>query len=248
MQMAIARAGLLVVSLGIGYEAGAQSTTTAGQDSTSQTPGAPAPSITPAVAIVTAGLAMPADVRGYRVADSVRLPGANAGTLYTYARPPHDRITVLVSPYDPALPLRTQDDTTGMLQSTVDALRVSLYDAYRSGNLTAFSALGERGDDVKASGHKVRGYVLVAGLTHIGGATLPAAPCHANNSPLAGSGAAPCASFGFNRTFESYVYYAVYALPGRVLRVRADVPLEVAANEQVPDFAHRLVGALTAAH
>ncbi len=260
------RAALVILSAAIGFDANAQATTDSSHhDSTSQvTAAAAAP--TPASAMATAadvGFAMPLDVRGYRMTDSLRLRGAGQATQYTYTHPPHDRITVLVSPYDPGTPLRTRDDTTGMLQSTVDMLRVSLDNTYHQGDLSAFSVLSERTDDVKAAGHKIRGYSLVVGLTHPGAVTLPTGATTAcnpgNNTVVArdtsqqfGSGASTETLRGCStpsgRAFEAYVYYAVWAFGDRIIRVRADLPLEVAANEQAPDFAKKLLAALAGSH
>ncbi len=254
------RAVLVILSAAMGFNVNAQATTdSTHHDSTSQvTAAAAAPTPTSGMgAAADVGFAMPLDIRGYRMTDSLRLRGAGHATQYTYTQPPRDRITVLVSPYDPATPLRTQDDTTGMLQSTVNVLRESLDNDYRQGNLTAFNVLSERTDDVKAAGHKIRGYSLVVGLTHPGAVTLPTlstAACNAGNNTVVGrdtsrqfgSGVSSEMTRGCSsgRAFEAYVYYAAWAFGDRIIRVRADLPLQVAANEQAPEFAKKLLAAL----
>jgi hypothetical protein len=251
--MSLARVALAALSATIAYKAGAQ----APADSTHRDSGNTAAAIAtpaataPAVGIIEAAPPMPSEIRGYHLTDSLRIPGASQATQYTYTRDQHDRVTVLASPYESGSPLRTQDDTTGMLQNTVDMLRVSLENAYHQGNLSAFRTLSEHSDDVKAAGHKVRGYVLVAGLTHRGAVTLPAVTnpmCPTRDATLSGAIPRMCSNPAADRTFEAFMYYAAYALPERVIRVRADLPIEVAVNEQVPDFTRKLVAALTAAH
>ena len=45
-----------------------------------------------------------------------------------------------------------------------------------------------------------------------------------------------------------FTYYAVYALPGETVRIRADLPPVIAANEEVGTFARTLVSSLVANH
>ncbi len=260
------RAALVILCAAIGLDANAQATTdSTHQDPTSQVTAAAAAPMPAGTAAAAAGVgfAMPLDVRGYHMTDSLRLPGAGQATQYTYTHPPHDRITVLVSPYESGTPLRTQDDTTGMLQSTVDMLRMSLDNTYHQGDLTAFNVLSERSDDMKAAGRKIRGYSLVVGLTHRGAVTLPTlstSACNAGNNTVVardtsrqfGSGSSTemlrgC-STSSGRAFEGYVYYAAWAFGDRIIRVRADLPQQVAANEQAPDFAKKLLAALAGSH
>jgi hypothetical protein len=191
---------------------------------------------------------MPADVHGYQIADSLRLGVGNL-TQYTYLHDRHDKITVFVSAYSGSSALRTQDDTITLIQGDVDALRQQLYTAFKNGDLRAFRAFAERGDDLHASGRTIRGYELVAGVTHVGGVTAPPTNtplCENRDATVAGAMPRMCIDQGQDRAFQAYVYYAAYALPNCLVRIRAEFPRQVAADDDARDFSHKLIASLVA--
>jgi hypothetical protein len=212
----------------------------------------------------TRPLSMPATLRGYRLADSVRLAGDNAGVQYTYVHDKHDKIQVFVSTYQDASALRSTDDTVALIEGDVDQLRQSLNTAFRQGDLTAFESMREHADDLTAAGRKVRGFMMFAALTHRGGGSaqlndpMSCSPGEmAQNSgncprrsrfPQSSDAVATNAPASEVRGFQAYTYYGAYALPQYVIRVRAEMPQQTAINEEVPDFAHKMIASLIASH
>jgi hypothetical protein len=244
----LARAALgLVVALVAG-PAAAQTTS----DSTHHDAGSGAPVIGTPVsdAVVAMPSPMPIDVRGYQLTDSVHLGDVSSGVDYTYTRHKSDVIHAFISPYQSGSKLQTRDDTATMVQGDVDMLRQSLDDAARHGELSAFRTLSERTDGLHTAGRGVQGYALIAGITHRGGTTAPAfttPPCSGRlmvNPRTSGA----CQQIAEIPGFQAYTYYAVYALPQWVVRVRAELPRQNAASEEAPDFAHKLVAALLGSH
>jgi hypothetical protein len=209
-------------------------------------------------------LSMPAELRGYRIADSARLAGDYPGMVYTYAHDKHDKIQVFVSTYQDATALRTTDDTVALLEGDVDQLRQSLDGAFRRGDLTAFQSMREHPDDLATGGRTVRGYMMFAALTHRGAGTaqindpMSCSPGEmAQNSgncprrsrfPQSSDAVATDRPASDVRGFQAYTYYGVYALPQYVIRVRAELPQQTAINEGVTAFAHQMVASLIAAH
>jgi hypothetical protein len=218
----------------------------------------------PTTQSVVSPLSMPAELRGYRLADSLRLVGANPGVRYTYAHDKHDKIQVFVSTYQDATALRTTDDTVALVEGDVDILRQSLDAAFKQGDLTAFQSMRERTDDLATGGHTVRGYMMLAALTHRGAGTAQfndplscSAIEMAQNSgrcpqrsrfPQSSDAVATDRPVSDVRGFQAYTYYGVYALPQYVIRVRAEMPEQTAINEAVPDFAHKMIASLMTAH
>ena len=147
-----------------------------------------------------------------------------------------------------------------MVQGDVDMLRQSLDGAYKRGELTAFQSLREHSDDFRTGGHTVRGYMLFAALTHVGGGTaqfndpMSCAPAEmARNSgrcrPRSGfaqssDAVATDVPLADVRGFQAYTYYGAYATPQSLIQVRAEMPQQSVVNEQVLDFAHKIVAAL----
>jgi hypothetical protein len=209
-------------------------------------------------------LSMPAELRRYRLADSVRLAGDNPGVRYTYTHDKRDKIQVFVSMYQATAALRTTEDTVALIEGDVDVLRQSLDAAFKQGDLTAFQSLRERADDLATGGRTVRGFMMLAALTHRGAGTAQindplscSAADMAQNSgkcprrsrfPQSSDAVATNAPTSAVQGFQAFTYYGVYALPQYVIRVRAEMPEQTAANEEVPDFAHKMVAALIAAH
>ena len=93
---------------------------------------------------------------------------------------------------------------------------------------------------------RVGAHALVAGITHRGGVSTPAfvTPQCTGRQMMNARTSSACTQAVSVERFQAFTYYAVFALPQRVLRVRAELPLQTAANEEVPAFAHSLVAAL----
>lgn len=213
MQLALARATLLVVSVGIGFDAAAQATTdSTHRDTTAQ--GA-APNAVP-VANATAGTkpSMPTEVRGYRRTDSVSLgDDASSGVQYTYTRNKDDRINVFVAPYQPGDKLNTAEDTMNFALDDVDRFYQTIELAARQETVIhAFHLLHRGPNDFKAHGHTVRGAAVWATFQRRGTAGV------------------------------LYTYYAMFPVPGAAIRIRAELPAISVRNNEVPQFARILVG------
>ncbi len=156
---------------------------------------------------------MPAEIRGYKIADTISLGAVSNGTQYHYKRD-GDVISVLVSSYDAGIPLNTSDDTAAVGWNAVDGLRNTLVDARRNGQLTFLHTRLERREDFKANGHTARGWVYAAELRRVSNAGTVA------------------------------MYYAVYAIPNAVVRVRVESPRSFAVNTGTPQFTKDLIAAL----
>ncbi len=215
MRLALARAALLVVSVGIGFDAAAQATTDSTHRDTTANTAAPN-----AVAVVntTAGTkpSMPTEVRGYRRTDSVSLGDAANGVQYMYTRNKNDQINVFVAPYQPGDKLNTAEDSTNFALDDVDRFYQTIELAAQRGTVIhAFRLLHRGPDDFKAHGHTVRGAAVWAIFQRRGTAgTL-------------------------------FTYYAVFPVPGAVVRVRAELPAITVGNDEVPLFARMLVGEMS---
>jgi hypothetical protein len=215
---------------------------------------------TPAVALAgPTVLPIPIEVRGYRVKDSARL--GDQGVQYTYVRGKNDKITVLITPYPSTqAPGGTTDDTVAVVQGKVDVIRQSLDGAYKRGDLTAFQSLREHSDDFRTGGHTVRGYLLFAALTHRGGGTaqfndpMSCSPAemaqHSGRCPRRSQFAQSSDAVATDvpladvRGFQAFTYCGAYATPQSLIQVRAEMPQQSVVNEQVVDFAHKMVAAL----
>jgi len=262
MRKVLARVLLPLMGTGIAHQAASQAATDSlHRDSANSaavasaaTPAAAGPDVSPMV--------MPVDVRGYRLTDSLQL-GGDAGTHYTYIRHKTDKIEVFVVPFTTATSPQTTDDTVAVVEGHVDRLRQSLDEAFKRGDLSAFQSMREHRDDLRAAGRTVRGFMMLAALTHRGGGTAQLADplecsaaaragrsgrCPPSMGPRSSDAPATGMSMADVRGFQAYMYYAAYALPQSVILVRAEMPQQSAASDEAPDFAHKTVAAMVATH
>jgi len=162
---------------------------------------------------------LPAELRNYRLTDSLKLGTSdNAPVKYTYRRD-HDSITVFLSPLGPSVAsaLLKGEDSTAEAQKPVERLRDSFIDADRRGDLRGFRSLFQGADNVSINGHRVHGYAFAGAYS---------------NRISAG---------------VQYVYYGVYVLRDRTFRIRSDANVQMAVNADAPDFAKKLIAAVDAA-
>ena len=195
MHTTFARAALLLLSVGLPYDVGAQSTTdTLHRDSAAQAMTAPAAA--PATSTSSGMGSMPTSVRGYQKTDSVSLGNISDGVQYIYTRNKNDQINVFASR---RIKHRTnwacKDDTTTFVMNDVDQYYNTIYLQARQGTvLYDFHLLRRNEDDLHTHGHNVLGGSVR--LTY-----------HRRGVPR-----------------ELFTYYATYALPGNSVRVRVEIP------------------------
>jgi hypothetical protein len=70
--------------------------------------------------------------------------------------------------------------------------------------------------------------------------------CPRPNATIRGAIPRMCSNPAVDLAFQSYTYYAVYAVWGHVVRIRAELPQQVAVNEDAQTFSHTLIAALAA--
>ena len=175
------------------------------------------PAATPAASAGAAMLAMPAEARNYKLVDSTSLASDAAGMQYQYAHD-HDTIYVFVAPYQSSDKVGTHDETTNFVLGEVDGFYESIYLAARQSALDRVQLLHRGSEDLQTHGH----YVIAAAIW------------------------ARRTKRGTSGRVDVFTYYAVYALPHEVVRLRAEMPWTTAANFEVVAFTKALIAGLAA--
>jgi len=154
---------------------------------------------------------MPAEAYGYRLVPSATRQDTSGTVRYQYVRHENDVITVFVAPYPPGEALRTTDDTTNFVLRDVSNHYSELYDAQKSGELSALAVRHFGQETLRAGPSSIRAAALWVDARSVG-----------SSVPVS-------------------TYYATYALPTRVVRIAANSPAFVARFEETGVFSRFLV-------
>lgn len=218
------KAAVLVLAAGVAWRS-----LPAQADSLSHAPAAPQPA-QPATA-VRVGLAdsdqpaMPPEVVNYRrVRSAPLLINGVPGMVYQYARD-QDRIVVYVTQYDPAVALRTSNDTINLVRDDYTTAYDTLCPLAQQHDANV-SWYAHTEDDVHIGKHTYRGYVFRYAFFR-----RPGGGQGCQDRPV---------------RVEGWSYYQqTYALPQWLVRIRGRLQaFESVGNGALPIFARSLLAAM----